>query len=445
MSLEDNNVFSVYIKTLGCQMNVYDTSLIQGLLVDNGFVISKEQFDADIVIFNTCSVRDLAEKKVFSQIGHLYKLRKKEDIIIGVCGCMAQNLKDEIFKKTPYVDFVCGTQEIDSIPDAIKAVLEKKNKKRSNIIKVGAAKLFPDYKYRKDEKELVSSVAVMRGCENFCTYCIVPFVRGKEVSRSVSDILDEVKMLVDNGTKEVMLLGQNVNSYGKGLSENYSFADLLAKVNDISGLDRIKFVTSHPKDAHDELFYAMRDLDKVCEFLHMPIQAGSNSILKLMNRGYTREEYLEKIAKARSIVPNLALSTDIIVGFPYEDEKDFEDTMSVMREVKYDSAYMFKYSIRSRTKAALMPKQIEKSVKEERLSRLIKQQEDISSKLNLAEIGAEQEILVEGLSKKNTDRLYGRSRKNKIVVFDGDENTVGTLVPIKIITATAHTLYGELV
>lgn len=441
MNLEDKNVYSVYIKTLGCQMNVYDTSLITGLLEDNGFVMVDDFKQADIIIFNTCSVRDLAEKKVFSQIGQVYKLRKKEDVVIGVCGCMAQNLKDEIFKKTPYVDFVCGTQEINSIPAAVQECLVKKG----NILKVGAGSLFPDYNRRKGEKSLLSSVAVMRGCENFCTYCIVPYVRGKEVSRPVSEITDEIKMLVDNGMVEVMLLGQNVNSYGAGMDDDISFVNLLEKVNEIDGLKRIRFVTSHPKDAHEELFYAIRDLEKVCEFLHMPVQAGSNAILKLMNRGYTREQYLEKIEIARSIVPNLAFSTDIIVGFPYEDEEDFQDTLDIMRTVKYDSAFMFKYSIRSRTKAALMPKQIEKAVKEDRHARLLKVQDAIASELNLAEIGTCQEILVEGVSKKNTERLYGRTRKNKIVVFAGEASLIGQLVTLKIINATAHTLYGEFV
>lgn len=441
MSLENKDVFSVYIKTLGCQMNVYDTSLIAGLLEENGFVLVDDFMNADVIIFNTCSVRDLAEKKVFSQIGQVYKLRKKEDVVIGVCGCMAQNLKNEIFKKTPYVDFVCGTQEINSIPKAVKDCLTKKG----NVLKVGVGSLFPDYKRRSNEKSLLSSVAVMRGCENFCTYCIVPYVRGKEVSRPIPEILDEVKMLVDNGTKEIMLLGQNVNSYGAGLEQNSTFVDLLEKVNQIDGLMRIRFFTSHPKDAHDDLFYAMRDLDKVCEFLHMPIQSGSNAILKLMNRGYTRDQYLEKVERARSIIPNLALSTDIIVGFPYEDEADFLDTLEIMKTVRYDSAYMFKYSIRSRTKAALMPKQIEKAVKEERHARLLKVQDAITLELNLEEIGEIQEVLVEGVSKKNTERLYGRTRKNKIVIFDGADSCIGNFVNIKIINATAYTLYGELV
>lgn len=445
MSLEDKvkgeSVFSFYIKTLGCQMNVYDSSLIQGLLEDNGFVAVDDFKKADIIIFNTCSVRDLAEKKVFSQIGQVYKLRKKEDVIIGVCGCMAQNLKNEIFKKTPYVDFVCGTQEINSIPEVISEALMQKG----SIIKVGQGSLFPDYSRRSGEKSLLSSVAVMRGCENFCAYCIVPYVRGKEVSRKITDVVDEVKMLVDNGTEEVMLLGQNVNSYGVGLEGNVSFVDLLEKVDAVDGLKRVRFVTSHPKDAHDELFYAIRDLPKVCEFLHMPVQAGSNAILKLMNRGYTREEYLEKIERARSIVPDMAFSTDIIVGFPYEDEEDFLQTMDIMQQVKYDSAFMFKYSIRSRTKAALMPQQIEKAVKEERHARLLKMQDEISLNLNLQEIGKEREILVEGVSKKNAERLYGRTRKNKIVVFSGVDSLIGELVNLKIINATAHTLYGEMV
>lgn len=430
----------IYIRTYGCQMNVYDSEIMAGILASEGFEIVFEETEADIILLNTCSVRELAEKKVFGKLGELNKLRREEDLILGVCGCMSQNLKDEIFKRAPFVDVVCGTHQINNIGNLLRSAIEGKGKAVSTLS--GERPL--SYKTRFGVGTLTAYVAIMRGCDNYCTYCIVPYVRGKEVSRPLDEVIEEVKMLADSGCREITLLGQNVNSYGKSLSSAITFVDLLQEVNEISGIERIRFITSHPKDAGDELFYAIRDLNKVCEYLHLPLQAGSNAVLKLMNRGYTKEDYKEKVYKLREIVPGIALSTDIIVGFPYEEDQDFQETLAFMQEIKYESAFIFKYSIRSKTKAALMLKQVDQKVKEERHKILLDVQEKISLESNLKAIGGEVEVLVEDFSKRNKARLFGRTLKNKIAVFAGREDLIGKIVKLKIVKATSHTLYGEL-
>lgn len=416
----------VFIKTYGCQMNVADSERMAGTLVRSGYELVKDEKSADVVLLNTCSVRALAEEKVFSKLGELGR-RKKEGLVIGVVGCMAQQYGDGIFKRAPYVDLVCGTYRFHKIGE---------------LVREAAARQVVDIECLEDDaldgsKRRGSSVCawvpIMRGCNNRCSYCVVPYVRGPERSRPLEEIIDEISGLPH---KEITLLGQNVNSY----KSSADFVGLLQEVNKIEGLERIRFVTSHPKDASTELFKAIRELDKVCEYLHLPIQSGSNRILERMNREYTKEHYLRLI----SFLPDIALSADIIVGFPGETEEDFQDTLQLMKDVEFDSAFIFKYSPRPGTPAAKFIDDVPLEVKKERNQRLLKLQDEISLKKNKRSIGTEVEVLVEGISKNNKDRLMGRTRRNKIVVFSGTDDLTGKLVKVKIVDATAHTLYGDL-
>lgn len=431
-----------HITTFGCQMNEHDSEVIDGLLTERGFSSVKERKDASIVIINTCSVRDNADKRFFGTLGQLKK-RKESDpsFIVCVCGCMMQQQRvvDTIKAKYPWVDVIFGTNSIHHIPELIEKVAIEKEKvvdiienTEEIVERLPAKRLF-------DHKALVN---IMFGCNNFCTYCIVPYTRGREKSRAPEAIVAEVKGLVADGVKEIMLLGQNVNSYdGNGTS----FAELLKMLNDVDGLERIRFMTSNPKDLSDELIEAFAVCDKLCRNLHLPIQSGSNRVLKRMNRKYTREDYLKLIEKLRKTVPDITLSTDIIVGFPGETNEDFEETLSIVKEVEYDSAFTFIYSIRKGTPAEKFKDQIEESEKHRRFDLLVNAVNEISEKKNKAYQDRVEKVLVDGVSKNDKSTLTGRTDGFKLVNFAGKKELIGSIVDVKITDAKTFSLFGEVI
>ena len=431
-----------HITTFGCQMNEHDSEIIDGLLTERGFSSVKERKDASIVIINTCSVRDNADKRFFGTLGQLKK-RKESDpsFIVCVCGCMMQQQRvvDIIKAKYPWVDVIFGTNSIHHIPELIEKVSMEKEKlvdiieNTEEIVEgLPAKRLF-------NHKALVN---IMFGCNNFCTYCIVPYTRGREKSRRPEAILAEVRELVEDGVKEIMLLGQNVNSYD---GDGTSFAELLKMINEIDGLERIRFMTSNPKDLSDELIEAFTVCDKLCHNLHLPIQSGSNRVLKRMNRKYTREDYLKLIEKLRIRVPDITLSTDIIVGFPGETDDDFEETLSLVKEVEYDSAFTFIYSIRKGTPAEKFDNQVEESEKHRRFDLLVSTVNKISEKKNKVYQDRIEKILVDGVSKNNKLMLTGRTDGFKLVNFAGKKDMIGSLVDVRITDAKTFSLLGEVI
>lgn len=431
-----------HITTFGCQMNEHDSEVIDGLLTERGFSSVKERKDASIVIINTCSVRDNADKRFFGTLGQLKK-RKESDpsFIVCVCGCMMQQQRvvDTIKAKYPWVDVIFGTNSIHHIPELIEKVAIEKEKVVDIIENTGEIVEGLPAKRLFDHKALVN---IMFGCNNFCTYCIVPYTRGREKSRAPEAIVAEVKGLVADGVKEIMLLGQNVNSYdGNGTS----FAELLKMLNDVDGLERIRFMTSNPKDLSDELIEAFAVCDKLCRNLHLPIQSGSNRVLKRMNRKYTREDYLKLIEKLRKTVPDITLSTDIIVGFPGETNEDFEETLSIVKEVEYDSAFTFIYSIRKGTPAEKFEDQIEESEKHRRFDLLVSAVNEISEKKNKAYQDRVEKVLVDGVSKNDKSTLTGRTDGFKLVNFAGKKELIGSLVDVKITDAKTFSLFGEVI
>ncbi len=433
------------IQTWGCQMNEHDSEKIAGMLEELGYVYSDNVQEADVIIYNTCLVRENAELKVYGNLGELKALkRSKPSLIIAVCGCMMQKeeVRNVIKQKYRFVDLIFGTHNYHKLPEFIA----NRNQSSQMLIDVW-----------EDGDEIIEGlpaqrkhgfkafVNIMHGCNNFCTYCIVPYTRGRERSRKPENIINEITQLVKEGYKEVTLLGQNVNSYGKTLDKKVSFAELLRMINDIEGIKRIRFMTSHPKDLSDELIYAMRDCENVCEHFHLPFQAGSNRILKIMNRKYTKEHYLDIVAKLKKHIPNIALTTDIIVGFPGETEEDFEETLDVVRKVGYDSAYTFLYSIREGTPAAKMEDQVPDDVKHNRFQRLLDILHPLNYEANKSYKDKIVEVLVEDVSKNNEAVLSGRTRTNKLVHFEGDRKLIGELVNVKITTPKTWTLDGYMV
>jgi len=423
-------------------MNERDSELIAGMLMERGYNITDDADSADIILFNTCSVRQHAEDRVIGNVQKLKARKKKElQLRIGILGCMAQRHGEELFKEYPQVDIVAGPSNIYDVPDLIarteagEKVLAVDNSKRPK------KKIDPAHR----AGVFSSFVNIMYGCDNFCSYCIVPHVRGREVSRPKKDIVGEVKRLAEQGFKEVTLLGQNVNSYGKGQTHKLDFPDLLEAVNRIKGIERIRFTTSHPKDAGKRLFAAMRDLDKVCEHLHLPLQSGSDKILDLMNRKYTCSEYLEKINMYRDMVPGAGLSTDIIVGFPSEKDRDYEATRKAMEEIGYNSAFIFKYSPRPPAYSASLADDVPEEVKKERNTGLLELQKRVSRAKNRDMAGTEQEVLVEGVSRMSAKEVMGRTRNNTPCVFAGEEALAGQTVRVRIKGASTHTLKGEMI
>ena len=425
-------------------MNEHDSERIRYILENLGYERTEDLEESDFIIYNTCLVRENAELKVYGQLGALKRLkREKPDMIIAVCGCMMQtgDARDVIREKYKHVDIIFGTKNISMLPNLIDRHLNT----GKMIVDISETDLIDEIPNLNRDHDFIGYVNIMTGCNNFCTYCIVPYARGREVSRSPESILKEVKILADNGYKEVTLLGQNVNSYGKNLEEPCSFSNLLRMVNKVEGIERIRFLTSHPKDLSDDLIDAMAECDKVCENLHLPFQAGSNRVLKAMNRKYTQEDYLKLVKKLKSKIPNITLSTDIIVGFPGETEEDFEETLNVVREVKYDQGFTFIYSKREGTKAAIMDDQIPRDVSQKRFDRLIEEMYQIFYENNEKMLGETVEVLVEGPSKNNEDILTGRTRGYKLVHFEGPSDLIGKLVQVKINSHNSFSLSGELI
>lgn len=430
-----------HITTFGCQMNEHDSEVMAGMLLEKGFTPVKERKAADVAIINTCSVRENADKRFFGTLGQL-KRRKTEnpDFLVCVCGCMMQqqHVIDTIKAKYPWVDIIFGTHNIHQFPELIDNALAEKKKQ---------VEIWPDggeiveglpAKRLHQSKALVN---IMFGCNNFCTYCIVPYTRGRERSRRPEEILREVRALAADGVKEIMLLGQNVNSYkGQG---GVDFADLIYMLNEVEGLERIRFMTSHPKDLSDRLIQAFVDCDKLCKNIHLPVQSGSSRILKKMNRHYDKEKYLNLVGRLQKAVPGITMSTDIIVGFPGETEEDFEETLNLARTVRYDSAFTFLYSIRKGTPAEKYEDQIPENVKHERFNRLVEQINTISAEKNAAYVGTVQQVLVEGPSKTGSRTFAGRTDGFKLVNFRGNASMIGRIIDVKITKSNTFSLEGE--
>ncbi|NLZ54671.1 MAG: tRNA (N6-isopentenyl adenosine(37)-C2)-methylthiotransferase MiaB [Thermoanaerobacteraceae bacterium] len=431
------------ILTWGCQMNIHDSETIAGILQKMGYCLADTLKEADVIILNTCCVRENAERKVYGRIAQLkqFKLRNP-NLILAVSGCMVQqpHVVEYISEKMPYVDILFGIKNVHKLPELIE---NSKQAKLPVVEVMGNSEIEENLPIERMDNSK-AWVTITYGCNNFCSYCIVPYVRGREKSRRPEDIIKEVEGLAREGFIEINLLGQNVNSYGKDLINPASFHELLRKINDVDGISRIRFLTSHPKDLSDELILAMKDCEKVCEHIHLPVQAGSNRILSKMNRKYTREHYISLIKKLRDAIPNIAITTDIIVGFPGETEEDFLDTLNLVKEVEFDSAFTFMYSKRKGTPAAEMPNQIDDEIKKDRLNRLMRVQDAITASKNMELKGTIQEVLVEGISRGNIKRLSGRSRTNKLVNFEGTEDLVGKLVNVKITEPHTWSLLGKI-
>jgi tRNA-2-methylthio-N6-dimethylallyladenosine synthase len=434
----------VYIETYGCQMNEHDTERILRLLEGSHYLETKNAKEADFILINTCSVREKPEHKVYSALGRYKWLKEKRGVIIGVAGCVAQQEGDKLLDRVPYLDMVIGTHAIPMLPQLLKKieffgqrVCETGFDPEGNYLKT----ILPP----KPLDKVKSYVTIMQGCDHFCSFCIVPYVRGREQSRSSREIIEEVRHLAEMGIKEVCLLGQNVNGYGKGLEEEISFSELLERINQIEGIERIRFTTSHPKDFSEKLIQAFSKLPKLCEHIHLPFQSGSDKILKAMHRGYTKESYLKKIDHLKEVCPSIALTADVIVGFPGEEEEDFRQTLDLMERVQFDDLYSFKYSPRKGTRAAQFQDRVEEKVKQERLSTLQEIQKEITLRKNQELEGRVKEVLVEGRSRQSAQDVAGRTRSNKIVNFEGNLELVGQLVPVRITKAYPHSLRGEII
>ena len=431
------------VDTYGCQQNEADSEKIRGYLAEMGYGFTRDEFQADLVVVNTCAVREHAEMRVLGNVGALNHSKKaRPGQIVAVCGCMVQqaHMTEKIRRSYPVVDLVFGPHELWRFPELLRQVMERKGRVFATETQKGAvAEGIP---VRRDGS-VKAWLSIMYGCNNFCTYCVVPYVRGRERSRAPEEILAEAKQLVEAGYKEITLLGQNVNSYGKDLGTKTDFADLLAMVNDIPGDFLIRFMTSHPKDATEKLFRTMAACEKCCHQLHLPVQAGSDRILKAMNRGYTREAYLEKVKTARELMPDLVLTTDIIVGFPGETEEDFAMTLSLCEQLRYDAMFTFIYSPRVGTPAASMPDPSTRAEKQKHFDALIETANRISAEKHRDYLGSVQRVLVDGLTGEEDYNLSARTNGGRLVHLKGDKAMVGCFTQAKITDASTWALYGE--
>ncbi len=430
----------VYIETYGCQMNVADTEIVLGILGDKGYDLTKSANDADVVLINTCSIREKAEQRIYGRLGYFKNMKNdKPELIVGILGCMAERLRQDLMEKNSIVDLVVGPDEYRRLPELIDVAY---NGDKGIGVKLSRTETYDDIIPHREDG-LQAWLSVMRGCDKFCTFCVVPFTRGRERSRAINSIVDEIKQLSQRGFKEVTLLGQNVNSY---IDNDNDFADLLSACAEVNRSIRIRFTTSHPQDISDKLLYTIAESQNICNYIHLPVQSGSDRILKLMNRTYTIAHYLKLIEKARRIIPGVSFSTDIISGFPTETYEDHVKTLEIMREVKYDGAYMFKYSPREGTKAYRMKDDITEETKSKRLHEIIDLQQQISYQINQALIGMDEIVLVEGTSRKSDKFFAGRTDTNKVVIFPvNDDIKVGSYVKVKINKATHATLFGDFV
>ncbi len=419
------------IETFGCQMNARDSEKLLGILLEMGFVATDDD-NADLVLLNTCTVRDNADQKTYGHLGRLVGFKRKNpDMLIALCGCMMQEPQviERIKKSYPFVDIVFGTFNIHKLAELLarriqsgRMVIDVWPSEKEIVEELPASRKYP----------FKSGVNIMYGCDNFCSYCIVPYVRGRERSRPSDEIIDEVRRLADDGVAEIMLLGQNVNSYGRKLPEETTFASLLRKVCEVDGISRVRFMTSHPKDLSDDLIATMSENPKVCRHLHLPVQSGSSRLLKIMNRHYTKEDYLSLVDRIREAMPDIALTTDIMVGFPGETEEDFEDTLDVVRKVGFDNAFTFLYSKRSGTPAAEMPDQIPADVAKERFDRLLAEVQDTARKRSERFVGTVQDILVESVNRQLAGYMTGRTSGNYLVHFPGCEGLTGKIIPVRL-------------
>ncbi|MDD2582541.1 MAG: tRNA (N6-isopentenyl adenosine(37)-C2)-methylthiotransferase MiaB [Desulfuromonadaceae bacterium] len=432
----------LYIETFGCQMNVNDSERIVTLLADLGYAPTNDPASSDMILLNTCSVRGGAEEKVYRRLANLriYKRDGKKQII-AVGGCVAQQEGEELLRKLPYLDLVIGTHNLHLLPEMVRGAERGERRSETSFIDNDQRlDLFPSIK---GESSLSRFVTVMQGCDNFCSYCIVPYVRGREISRRSADILSEVRQLADEGVREVILLGQNVNSYGLKSEYEPTFAELIRQVAEINGIDRIRFTTSHPKDVSDELIACFGDVPKLSGHIHLPAQSGSDAVLKLMGRGYTRESYLDKVHKLKTVRPDIVVSGDIIVGFPGETDLDFEQTLSLMEQVRYIDLFSFVYSQRPGTKAAELIDDLPRTVKMERLERLMELQRRHTGEISQTYIDSVMSVLVEGEGKL-PGQVSGKCDIGRIVNFTGDSSLIGAFVDVRIIKAYPNSLLGEL-
>jgi tRNA-2-methylthio-N6-dimethylallyladenosine synthase len=434
------NKKKVYIETYGCQMNLADSEVVMGILTNTGYELTGTIDSADVIFLNTCSVRDNAEQRIHGRLGNIGTLKQKNpNLVIGVLGCMAERLRDDLIKKQKVVDLVVGPDEYRRLPEFIDTAISGE---KGIGVKLSRTETYEDIEpYR--EEGLAAWISVMRGCDKFCTYCVVPFTRGRERSSKLASIVEDVKKLSKRGFREVTLLGQNVNSYLDGEND---FADLLVACAKVDRNLRIRFTTSHPQDLSDKLLYAISEYPNICNYIHLPVQSGSDRVLKAMNRTYTTEHYLGIIERARKIIPGVTFSTDIIAGFPTESEEEHKMTLEIMAKVRYDGAFMFKYSPREGTRAFKMEDDVPEKIKARRLTEIIDQQQKISYEVNQELIGTEDVVLVENLSKKSDDFYSGRTDTNKIVILPVANNVkIGDLVKVKIYKATSATLFGDFV
>ncbi|MDP2853645.1 MAG: tRNA (N6-isopentenyl adenosine(37)-C2)-methylthiotransferase MiaB [Smithellaceae bacterium] len=434
----------LYIETFGCQMNVHDSEQMAVLLAGIGYKLTEDSRKADLILINTCSIREKAEQKAFSELGRLMKLKEeKPNLIIGFAGCLAQHMGAKVHSRVKNVDLVFGTHNIHRLPEMVAAI-QKERKKITQIdfsSKIHSLNVFAP----PPKGSLCSFVSIMQGCDNYCAYCVVPYLRGPEMSRTPEDIIDEIQKLTRHGVKEVTLLGQNVNSYGKKLDHGCNFVSLIKKISDIDGIDRIRFTTSHPKDLSDELMDCFAGVPKLCDHIHLPVQSGSNRILKLMNRGYSSEEYLRKIDRLRDICPQISITSDIIVGFPGETEKDYQETIDMMEKIRFDSVFSFKYSERKGTAAQKLQGKVPEAEIKQRLKELQMLQDRHTQEKNTALEGCVREVLVEGRSRNSEHDMMGRTRSWRIVNFKGGPELIGNRVNVEITRGYLHSLRGKMI
>ena len=438
------------VLTMGCQLNENDSEKISGMIEEMGYTRTDKIEEADLIAFNTCCVRENAEDRLFGKLGEVKKYKEEKGTIIAIGGCMMQekHMVEKLKKSYPFFDIVFGPHTLYKFPEDVYNTLTTR-KRIEDILDIDG-EIIEGLPIRRDDK-IKASVAIMNGCNNFCTYCIVPYVRGRERSRKAEDIIKEIEGLAKQGYKEITLLGQNVNSYmrverekGEDVGQIDSFAKLLRKVNEIPGIERIRFISPHPKDFTDDVIEAIRDCDKVCKIIHLPLQSGSSKVLKDMNRKYTKEQYLQLVDKMKNKIPNVAFSTDIIVGFPGETEEDFEDTLDVVEKVCFEQVFMFIYSRRVGTPADKMENQVPEAIKHERFTRLKELVESQIELNNKKFVGTKQKVLVEGKSKTNENMLTGRTDTNKVVNFEGPDELIGKMVDLKIASEHMWYLKGEI-
>lgn len=433
----------IYVQTFGCQMNVRDSEQIVALMHTHGYEKTQDAPKADVIIINTCSIREKAAQKVFSQLGRFKALKlEKKHLILAVGGCLAQQMGGRLFEKAPYLDLVFGTQNIHRLPEFVQIIEET----GLRVVETGFYDSIKSIAIPAppENGSVCAYVTIMQGCNNFCSFCVVPYLRGREESRAVKDIIKEIKMLAECGVKEVTLLGQNVNSYGNKLSNGNNFPNLLLEISKVGGIERIRFTTSHPKDLSEALIRCYLEIGPLCEHIHLPVQSGSDVVLKKMNRDYTRNDYTDKIERLRSICPDISITSDVIVGFPGETDKDFQETINLMEKVKFDNLFSFKYSEREGTAAVEFEKKVHEGLKNERLQIIQSLQKKHTLERNRVMEGRIEQVLVEGASKKSRRDVMGRTRTNKIVNFTGSSDLIGKTVPVLIKQAYLHSLLGEL-